>query len=349
MKNKIILRKKNTAHITHSKSRNIWRCTCRIALFAFFTLTIATLTSCKSSPQKNAIVIRKLDAPLFWEIESPTGTKIYVMGLIHLGTKETEKIAEYAVEKFISVDEFYTELSIADQIKLNDEIFENDMGISASPQSTAPDAVSKFISASELASLKEISEKYLFEPTGAALSSSALASSMMDSLFKSMANRPAWYWNYFIESSQKNFDAKLRTDYVLYMNAFQNKKPILGIDNVDEYIELMTRGTGEEPIVQLKKMIAGFQKTGSVKKLDEREKLIKYYIEKNYTELEKSLMNLYEYNALSKLNNVWAEKITELMQEENKTYFVLGIASRWIGKNNVFDLMKRKKIIWKMA
>ena len=129
-----------------------------------------------------------------------------------------------------------------------------------------------------------------------------------------------------------------------------NEAEIAGLDAVETQLDLLSYGSTEDHITILKQMIADMQ-TGksqesleemvSLYKQDNREKL-KIYLEQEMQEtdgLSEGYITGYLDNLIKERNRNWANQITEMLQEPDKTYFIFGGAAHWLVFPSVFDML----------
>ncbi len=306
---------------------------------AAILLLAALVTGCVSVPDKAAVISPRPER-MMWEITAPTGTTVYILGTIHLADTETATLPEPVLAAFDSADERFGELSAPDMMQLEQHILMKVNDTLLLNENGEPVSITSFLSPDEVTCLNQTMEQ-------------ALGQAYTQDVFTALTLLPPWYWINLLntmEMERSGYTAVQGIDVQLYIRAAINGLEIAGLDAVETQLDLLSYGSTEDHITILKQMIADMQTGKSQESLEEmvflykqdnREKL-KIYLEQEMQEtdgLSEGYITGYLDNLIKERNRNWANQITEMLQEPDKTYFIFGGAAHWLVFPSVFDML----------
>lgn len=318
-----------------------------IPILALFVLLIC-LCSCVSTVGKKSI-IQEREERMFWEISSPTGTKIYVLGSVHVGNEETAMIPPFVMEAFLSADVRYGELSLEDIMGLEQHLLEAVTTTMVVDENGQNVPIFNLLDEEEFLFLINLFQIYLGE-------------AYSDEVLGALSFLPPWYWNNMLDSIASEvagYNSALGVDMVLYAKAMETGLNVLGLDTVESQIDLLTFGSTDEQIELLKLKINDLQQDDWDKELndtmacflaDDKEGL-KNLLEgsdQNVHPSSEENNDQYLTSLIDDRNRNWADKFASMLQEENKTYFVFAGAAHWLYSPTVFELLEQDGLLeWK--
>jgi uncharacterized protein len=161
----------------------------------------------------------------------------------------------------------------------------------------------------------------------------------------------AWLLNMFIAGSKSKlcgYDPKLAIDKYFHDLAIEDKKEIIGLDEIQTQLALFDFELPFKIQIQiLEKAVSEM-----AMKAKGEEELFKAYFENNLVKFEKEFLKPYDFNnpqmkkmydaVFTKRNTSWVEKFIELSRGNPGSYFVLVGSGHYFGPNNLLDLLKSK-------
>ena len=304
-------------------------------------LALVVLAGCSTLPQNDTSIIQTTDTPMFWEITSPTGTVVQILGTIHVGAPSDQLISQQVLADFRKADQRYGELGMEDMNEL-------------------PAAVMKLLATTVLKDQEGNPvpiTSLLDEETGSVLSL-ILQLGMANSgtpqeEVEAMLFMPPWYWNTVMNTAVTEvagLSAELGIDTQLYNDAMSQNLSVSGLDSVKTQLDVLTYGSVEDQLILLEDIINSTL-DGSANQ--ELLNLYNAYVANDHETIAslttnpfegvEGLSDEYKDSYLTQLlyqrNQAWAETISTLLQEENKHYFIFAGAAHWLCGPTVFDYL----------
>lgn len=318
----------------------------RFIVFLSVVNILFLLCSCASSPTAKKSVIVERDERMFWEINSPTGTKIYVLGTIHVGDEQIAAIEPTVMDAFLKADARYGELSLTEMMSMESYL----MPIISS--SLVMDEEGKVVPVTTF--LTEDENQFLEE-----LASSVLLDMGLGDAYSALSLLPPWYWNNLLDSiatTAAGFDANLGIDMILYAKAMELGLEVLGLDAMETQLEVLTFGTTEDHVAILKDAIASFQTDNWADELlqladlyvaDDKEGLALVLKESDLdiSGLSQEYKEQYMLKLINERNRSWADQFANMLKEKDKTYFVFGGAAHWLYSPSVFEMLVQDGVL----
>lgn len=318
-----------------------------VSILCLLTLLIG-ICSCASTPKIKKSVIEEREERMFWEINSPTGTKIYVLGSVHVGNEETAKIDPLVMEAFLTADCRYGELSLTDILSMEQYIMQVVADTLVLDEEGKNVPVYYFLTEEETAFLINLCKIFLDEEYS-------------EEVFITLSLLPPWYWNNMLDSIATEiagYNSSLGVDMVLYSKAMENNLEVLGLDTVESQIDVLTFGSLEDQIALLKLNIENLQQDDWDKNINDT---LNYYLTNDkegltkvltasdeITDLDQEYNDQFLVTLIDERNRLWADKFASMLQEENKTYFVFAGAAHWLYSPTVFELLEQDGLLkWK--
>lgn len=294
-------------------------------LFYFLGACATKGSDLKEQAEPKAVLIKHPER-MFWEIKKDE-TSIYVLGTIHFADKDFYPLEDKILETFDKADRLVSELGGLSEMNSLEEKFRSKMFQSANfnPEKD----LSNFLSEDEINVVKQ-----------------ELGENITVSLFKFNP----WILTMTLSQTlytKADLDPENGIDMHLIKRA--DKRKIEALESIDEQLDILSSGTFEEQVNDLKKTIAELQNAD--KTLELLTKIKKLYLENNDKELKDfigSLLDMSEglsQDALLKNRNiVWAEKFEEYLDEGGKTFVFAGLA-HFLGEDSVFEQMRSKGVL----
>ena len=305
-------------------------------------LLVVCLVGCASSPTNSKSLISERQERMFWEITSPTGTTVYVLGTIHVGTEEIAHLPQGILDAFDSSNHLYAELSLADLQNqqnylapiMEETVLVDEEGI--------PIPLTMLLDETAAESLSQVIVSIVGADNPEA--------------FTSMACLPPWFWTNTLALSvyqTMGYNAEQGIDVLLYNSGFSAGKEILGLDAMETQLEILAFGTAEEQLALLQEMLHNIIE----EKLDEFEivnQMVAAYLEDNRAKVESLVqqsiqdeieaagadyVKAYTDLVYTQRNRSWADQITTMLQQENETYFIFAGAAHWLAEDSVFNML----------
>ena len=314
----------------------------KVQKFLGIVLLVVCLVGCASSPTNNKSVISERQERMFWEITSPTGTTVYVLGTIHVGTEEIANLPQGILDAFDSSNHLYAELALADMQNqqnyltpiMEETVIVDEEGIpiplTMLLDEAAADCLSQIIVSTVGADNPEA--------------------------FTSMTCLPPWFWTSTLALSSyqtMGYNAEHGIDVLLYNRGFSAGKEILGLDAMETQLKILAFGTADEQLALLQELLHNIID----KKLDEFEiinQMVAAYLEDNRSEVKRIVqqsiqdemeaagadyIEAYTDMVYTQRNRSWADQITTMLQQEDETYFIFAGAAHWLADDSVFNML----------
>lgn len=311
-----------------------------------FVFVFAFLLGCTSSGKFAKPVIREHEDRMHWEISASNGTTVHILGTIHIGEEEPLPINEELLNTFLQADLIYGELSTFDLAKLSNAM------VSFLEKNLIMDDKGNPVSITEFITEKEADMLKLILVMGGATEEQVESALFM----------PPWYWNNSLEQGliqACGYYPNTGIDLYLYDIAAKNNLVVLGLDSLEEQLNLLNYGSVEDQVLLLKDNLESILNLETYQteldslynsfKNNEKEILTSslypdlFSIEglsQNY------IMGYYE-NLIAKRNSSWAEQITEMLEQEGKTFFIFAGAAHWLCEPSVFDFLVNQNVaVW---
>ncbi|UTY32739.1 TraB/GumN family protein [Treponema putidum] len=298
-----------------------------------FLLLLSFLTSCttkktylqEEQTESKAVLIKHPER-MFWEIKKDEAS-IYILGTIHVADKDFYPLEDKILEAFDKADKLVSELGGSEEMNTVQEKFQMKMlqNINLNPEKD----LSNFLSQYEIDVVKQ-----------------ELGENIAIPLFKFNPWILTVTLNHILYE-KAGLDSQNGIDMHLISRA--EKRKIEALESIDEQLELLSSGTFNEQLKELKKTIEDLQNFDQT--IDLLTKIKKLYLENNDRDLKdfiNSLLDMSEgisQDALLKNRNIaWAEKLENYLNEGGKTFVFAGLA-HFLGEDSVFEQMRLKGIL----
>jgi len=270
----------------------------------------------------------------FWEIKGNKGS-IYVLGTVHVADKSFYPLERNVLRAFDKADRLVSEIGGKTELEaftaeLQTIIIKN---INADPKKS----LLKVLSEDELA--------VLYEMIG-------------DDAVHQLALFNPWILNTVLTQLLMN-KAGLNADDGIDMYLMQRaeNKKIAALDTAEQQIAVLSYGTFEDQLAILKDSIQALRDID--KSMEEIHKIRDLYLSNNRKELSALLVELllevpssfsekkvqaYIDALLTDRNRTWAQKFDEYLREGGNTFVFAGTA-HFLGKSNVFEIMRQKNML----
>lgn len=308
----------------------------------FFKLLLLPLcgllfASCAASAAGEKSLITPMDERMMWRIDSPSGTRVYVLGTIHLGDSQIADLSPVVTDLFHQADERYGELSLEDMSNLGIKL-----GL-AMMQSIPTDGVPPSILSQLTAEQDSFLRGFL---------SDALGESYSDDWYEDFCSLPPWAILYTLQTASlelMGYSSVLGVDLTLYQLALQEGISVQGLDSADTQIQALSYGSYEDQAAMVKAFIASvqngqtadvYQRMFSAYLSDDRTALSRILLEEDELEgVDSAYSDAYQRVIFNDRNRSWTDQIEAMLKEKNKTYFIFSGAGHWLGENTVFDML----------
>lgn len=321
------------------KNKKILLCISLAFVFAF-------LTGCVSSGTVTETVIREHKDRMHWEISSPNGTTVHILGTIHVGKEEPLPINKKLLDTFLQADIIYGEVSTFDLAKLPQDM------LSFLEKSLITDDKGNPVSITEFVTEEEADILKLILNLGGATEEQIQATLFM----------PPWYWNNSLEQGliqACGYYPNTGLDLYLYDIAAKNNLVVLGLDSVETQLSLLNYGSTEDQVLLLKDKLESILDIETYQKeidslynsfKDDKKEFLTSSLTPDLFSIEglsqNYIMGYYE-NLIAKRNSSWAEQITDMLKQENKTFFIFAGAAHWLCEPSVFDFLVNQNVaVW---
>ena len=297
----------------------------------FGLLFICLVTSCKTTEQKVKPKAFLVEHPerFFWEIKNETNS-VFILGTIHAADNTFYPIEENILKHFDSAEVLVSEIGgkeVFDQlIPLTTQYMLKSFSLDAKKH------LSNFLSEDDIS--------FLYEKLG-------------ENDVKTLMSFDPWVLNFLINQAIIQ-EAGLQTEqgFDLYLMVRAGDKKIRSLESPESQMNILIYGNFETQLEVLKASIKSFK---DIKKIIQPLKLIKkFYLNNDKTRLEELLHELMEIPEgldqktqnyftdmlLKNRNEKWVKQIIEFLESGKKTFVFAGTA-HFLGKDSVFELMKK--------
>ncbi|UTC75495.1 TraB/GumN family protein [Treponema sp. OMZ 792] len=294
-------------------------------LFCFLSSCATKNSNLKDGAEPKAVLIKHPER-MFWEIKTDEAS-IYILGTIHVADKDFYPLEDKILETFDKADRLVSELGGLPEMnslqeKLQVRMLQN---MNLNPEKD----LSNFLSEDEINVVKQ-----------------ELGEGIAAPLFKFNP------WILTITLNQILYtkaDLEPQNGIDIYLINRAGERKIEALETIDEQLDILSSGSFEEQIYDLKKTIDDLQNAD--KTIDFLTKLKRLYLENNSEDLKDfigSLLDMSEgipHDALLKVRNiVWAEKFDQYLNEGGTSFVFAGIA-HFLGEDSVFEQMRLKGIL----
>lgn len=296
------------------------------ALTFFLVVSCATKNANLPEDAEAKAVLIKHPERMFWEIKKE-GASIYVLGTIHSADKDFYPLEDTILRAFDKANRRVSELGGKKEIAMVEEKFQIRMiqNFNFKPEKD----LTNFLSEDEINVVRqEVGENI------------AITLFKFNPWVLTIALNQILY-------TKAGLDPQNGIDMHFVNRA--GKRKIEALESIDEQLDLLSSGTFEEQLNDLKKTIDDLQNFDRT--IDLLIKLKKLYLENNTDELKDfidSLLNMSEgisQDAMLKNRNIaWAEKFEEYLNKGGTTFVFAGLA-HFLGEDSVFEQMRIKGIL----
>ena len=306
-------------------------------------LLIVCLVGCASNPANNTALITERQERMFWEITSPTGTTVYVLGTIHVGTEEIANLPQGVLEAFDHSNHLYAELALADLQNQQNYLTPLLQETTVVDEEGVPIPLTMLLDDSAAACLEQVII-------------ASLGDQYTDEAFTSMACLPPWFWTNTLTLSvyqAMGYNAEQGIDVLLYNRGFVSGKEILGLDSMETQLNILSFGTPEEQLALLQEMLHNITQE-NLEEFEIVNQMVAAYLEDNRAEVERIVqqsiqdemeaagadyIKAYTDMVYTQRNRSWADQITTMLQQENETYFIFAGTAHWLAEDSVFNML----------
>ncbi|MBP5577252.1 MAG: TraB/GumN family protein [Treponema sp.] len=320
------------------------------AAFVFCTNSLAkeSVSTAKASSGQNASVqkatLTKEKPRMFWKIsgvdKNGNPSFVYIQGTIHIGSKELYPLDKEVLDAFNNADIIAGEISSEDMSKI--QLYSMRL-IQESFIKAGGKKISENLSPKEVESLKTL--------LGGPLN------------FNVVDGAEPWVLSLALLGKTVQETTELTAEYSLdsYFLKLANdsSRKVAGLDDLKAQFDILTFGTYEQQIMILKSSIKECSEEDSIQETkaeldnlynaylsDDLEKLAS--ISQNSNERDVSEYGDFgeEYQELvyDKRNEDWAKDIKEFLENGGSTFIYAG-AAHWVGKNSVFEYLRKQGTI----
>ncbi|UTC78704.1 TraB/GumN family protein [Treponema sp. OMZ 799] len=294
-------------------------------LFCFLSSCATKNSNLKDGAEPKAVLIKHPER-MFWEIKKDEAS-IYVLGTIHVADKDFYPLEDKILETFDNADRLVSELGGLPEMnslqeKLQVRMLQN---MNLNPEKD----LSNFLSEDEINVVKQ-----------------ELGEGIAAPLFKFNP------WILTITLNQILYtkaDLEPQNGIDIHLINRAGERKIEALETIDEQLDILSSGSFEEQVYDLKKTIDDLQNAD--KTIDFLTKLKRLYLENNSEDLKDFIGSLLEmsegipHDALLKARNiVWAEKFDQYLNEGGTSFVFAGIA-HFLGEDSVFEQMRLKGIL----
>ncbi len=318
----------------------------KLVFFVCLLLVFVFFTGCASSGSATKSVIYEHEDRMHWEITSPTGTSVHVLGTIHVGEEEPLPINEKLLNTFLQADIIYGELSTFDLAKTSNAM------VSFLEKTLIMDDQGNPVSITEFITEKEAEMLKLILSLGGATEEQVQSALFM----------PPWYWNNSLEQGliqACGYYPNTGIDLYLYDIAAKNNLVVLGLDSLETQLNLLNYGSVEDQVFLLKDKLKSILNLEAYQEeldslynsfRDDEKEILTSSLYPNLFSIEglsqNYIMGYYE-NLIAKRNSSWAEQIAEMLKQEGKTFFIFAGAAHWLCEPSVFDFLVDQEVaVW---
>lgn len=296
----------------------------------------------KASVQKASLTKEK--PRFFWKIsgvdKNGNPSFVYIQGTIHLGSEKLFPLDKEVLDAFNSADLLAGEISSEDMGKI--QLYSMRL-VQESFIKAGGKKVSENLSEKEVESLKN-------------LLGGPLAFSMID-------GAEPWVLSLALLGKTIQETTELTAEYSIdsyFRNlANESSRKVIGLDDLKSQFDILTFGTYEQQIKILKASIKECSEENYIQETKaELDSLYKAYISDDLEMLasisqksnEKEISEYgdfgEEYKKLvyDKRNEDWAKDIKEFLENGGSTFIYAG-AAHWVGKNSVFEYLRKQGTI----
>ena len=270
----------------------------------------------------------------FWEIKGNKGS-IYVLGTVHVADKSFYPLERNVLRAFDKADRLVSEIGGKKELEaftaeLQTIIIKN---INTDPKKSLLNVLSE----DELA--------FLYEMIG-------------DDAVHQLALFNPWILNTVLTQLLMNKAGLNAGDGIdMYLMQRAENKKIAALDTAEQQIAVLSYGTFEDQLAILKDSIQALRDID--KSMEEIHKIRDLYLSNNRKELSSLLVELllevsssfsekkvqaYIDALLTDRNRTWAQKFDEYLREGGNTFVFAG-AAHFLGKSNVFEIMRQKNML----
>lgn len=308
----------------------------------FFLLVISFVAlgfiSCASSDKSKRAVLTKEPARFFWKIsgtdKNGMPSTVFVQGTFHLADDKVYPLADTVLAAWDSADRVAGELSQTDIATLSTSI--NDL-IQKSYENAEGRNVMDYLNEDEQ---KKIAPYLLALGGGSQV----------------VVCEP-WVLNTILSTlavTGTGLVAEKSLDTYFMTKAVQEGKTQESLDTLQTQLDVIKFGSYDEQIVMLKQTIRSFdtrdKQNEQINELydayvtDDEKKIIKIASQEmddaELSEEEEDVLKRYDQAVLYDRNNSWAQKIASWIDEGGTTFIFAGTL-HFVGKDSVFDYMKK--------
>lgn len=306
-----------------------------VLLMACLILTACTTTgkgSRKGELTKPVLIERP--ERFFWEIKGEKGS-VYVLGTVHVADKSFYPLEKNVLDAFDTADRLVSEIGGLSEMQelgaeLQNVIMKN---INADPKKSLLTVLSK----------EDIA--FLDDTLGS------------DTVQKLSVFNP-WVLNTVLTQllfSKTGLHAEDGLDMHLMQRAAAKK--ISALDTMEQQLKVLTFGNFDDQLALLKDTIQGLRDIDT--SLLEMHTIREFYLSNNRKELAEKMVTLllnqpesfsektahnFIDTLLTERNHIWAKKFDRYLREEGNTFVFAGVM-HFLGKSNVFEIMRQNHMI----
>lgn len=316
------------------------------SLFILFAVAFVLCTNsfAKESASAKKASLSKEKPRFFWKIsgvdKNGNPSFVYIQGTIHLGSEKLFPLDKEVLEAFNSADLLAGEISSEDMGKI--QLYSMRL-VQESFIKAGGKKVSENLSEKEVESLKT-------------LLGGPLAFNMVD-------KAEPWVLSLALLGKTVQETTELTAEYSIdsYFLKLANEasRKVIGLDDLKSQFDILTFGTYEQQIMILKSSIKECSEEDCIQETKaELDSLYKAYLSDDLEMLatisqksnEKEISEYgdfgeeYQMLVYDKRNEDWAKDIKEFLENGGSTFIYAG-AAHWVGKNSVFDYLRKQGTI----
>lgn len=316
------------------------------SLFILFAAAFVLCTNsfAKESASAKKASLSKEKPRFFWKIsgvdKNGNPSFVYIQGTIHLGSEKLFPLDKEVLDAFNSADLLAGEISSEDMGKI--QLYSMRL-VQESFIKAGGKKVSENLSEKEVESLKN-------------LLGGPLAFNMVD-------KAEPWVLSLALLGKTVQETTELTAEYSIdsyfLKLANESSRKVAGLDDLKAQFDILTFGTYEQQIMILKASIKECSEEDCIQETKaELDSLYKAYLSDDLEKLatisqksnEKEVSEYgdfgeeYQKQVYDKRNEDWAKDIKEFLENGGSTFIYAG-AAHWVGKNSVFDYLRKQGTI----
>lgn len=316
------------------------------SLFILFAAAFVLCTNsfAKESASAKKASLSKEKPRFFWKIsgtdKNGNPSFVYIQGTIHLGSEKLFPLDKEVLEAFNSADLLAGEISSEDMGKI--QLYSMRL-VQESFIKAGGKKVSENLSEKEIESLKN-------------LLGGPLAFNMVD-------KAEPWVLSLALLGKTVQETTELTAEYSIdsyfLKLANESSRKVIGLDDLKSQFDILTFGTYEQQIVILKSSIKECSEENYIQETKaELDSLYKAYLSDDLEMLasisqksnEKEISEYgdfgeeYQKLVYDKRNEDWAKDIKKFLENGGSTFIYAG-AAHWVGKNSVFEYLRKQGTI----